>query len=1072
MAIFRTYNEIVLSYLESLRLSQPNLDTKPGTVARDLFIDTQSDNLGAFYDELRGVSTLQSFLTSVGNDLEHLASNFGVERKLGAVASGVAVFTTNNLDTDNLITENTIVTARTGVNFKTTVATLMLSSNANVYRANATRLRTSLDLAGITDEFAIEISVEALIAGTGGNVGTYSVSSQSVPGISNITNLVGFTGGTNAESDSEFRTRILGIFAGSNTGTALGYESVILTDSSVLDVLTVEPGDPLLIRDGTQTATDTSGNLIVTEPGSGGKVDIYILGNRAVSGIDSFIYNDLSGTGDPTNPLNDVILGQQGTDPSVNVAQRRVELIAANNLPLQPISNIATVVGSLSGSNFAEQYVDAQGRSHGNYILDKDDGDFGGSPFGFDKLQWVSNKIELSDESITKGIFNGTDALLFTDIDSLPSITQDIFITNENSTTSSTDRSVVTLLHSPAGTVSRVFNLTTGERYVVVNQNLDGTTGEDNTTGRIEISGSTLPVGTDVLQVDYTWIKEFDRVFDFDNLSDVNTFRRAQDSVDWSLGNLVTYEPKSADELNQIVVEHSISRMVEVASYVDESASVNSGTIVLAQVVENVIDIRRDSDSAELWNTDLRDGSLSGTTAIILPTDTLAESGDNVTVRYNSVNVFLGTDGYADGTIDDKTITLPDNIDGYEVDMLVTYVADVNTLLPATDMSNLPTSKLGHYFVVNNALVGEQPTSHLFDNNIISDNLRRAASNIKVTANSIGSAGSLGIAGSSFRKLADSSVVIQSGNGYDIELSQAIMSDLGVTSLDSSVYVAKIKSVERVDVNSAGEITAVDNTYDIANYRIGDNSCDVDVGIVDSSLNATTISLARTDGNTAALLNTGDVVRVTFYYIVEGDSEQLFFSRNGDKITNLVFLSVDNISVSSGFTDATGAIQGEITVKNLNQPVANTGYAVDYNYTAPKENERITITFNANDVPRANTMSIESVRPITADVLQKDADAKVIDMTINIVLLPDYIGQEQVVVQNATDTVTQFLNANSLGTTVDASDVVNALYRVSGIDRAVILGFSSGTSGNVLSITAERKEYLQAGVVVINTEVR
>jgi len=75
------------------------------------------------------------------------------------------------------------------------------------------------------------------------------------------------------------------------------------------------------------------------------------------------------------------------------------------------------------------------------------------------------------------------------------------------------------------------------------------------------------------------------------------------------------------------------------------------------------------------------------------------------------------------------------------------------------------------------------------------------------------------------------------------------------------------------------------------------------------------------------------------------------------------------------------------------------------------------------------------------------------------------------VVQNAIDSVTSFLNANSLGTTVDASDVNNNLYSVSGIDRVTILNFSTG-GGNVLSITAERNEFLQTGVVDIQAEER
>ena len=59
MVIFRTFNDIIVSSIETLRLVQPELDTKPGTVSRDVFIDTPSEQLANFYNELRNVSLLQ-----------------------------------------------------------------------------------------------------------------------------------------------------------------------------------------------------------------------------------------------------------------------------------------------------------------------------------------------------------------------------------------------------------------------------------------------------------------------------------------------------------------------------------------------------------------------------------------------------------------------------------------------------------------------------------------------------------------------------------------------------------------------------------------------------------------------------------------------------------------------------------------------------------------------------------------------------------------------------------------------------------------------------------------------------
>jgi len=58
MVNIRSVNEIIQNLIDFFKLAQPNLDTKPGTVARDLFIEGPSSQLSLLYDEL------QAFLTS------------------------------------------------------------------------------------------------------------------------------------------------------------------------------------------------------------------------------------------------------------------------------------------------------------------------------------------------------------------------------------------------------------------------------------------------------------------------------------------------------------------------------------------------------------------------------------------------------------------------------------------------------------------------------------------------------------------------------------------------------------------------------------------------------------------------------------------------------------------------------------------------------------------------------------------------------------------------------------------------------------------------------------------------
>lgn len=1076
MPIFRSFNDVVISFIEYLRLVQPELDTKPGTVSRDLFIDAPSQELANLYAELRSISNLQSLLSSTGTDLNKLAANFGATRSFGSFASGVATFTTNNLDVDILIPSGAIVTANNGINFKTSDNVVMSASSANVFRANATRIRSDLDLAGITDEFAVDVNVTAVTPGTSGNIGKFSLITQSIAGIANVTNLSTFSGGTSTETDAAFRTRVLSIFAGSNTGTELGYQTAISTVAGVADSVVILPGDPLLIRDGTQVTELQDGTLVVSEPGSGGKVDIYVLGTQLESQFDSFIYNDQSGRDNPADPANDIVLGQRGQDTTINVSQRRVELIASNLLPFQPVESILSVSGSSSGANFVEKFTDDTGKVRGNYELVKDTGDYGGSPFGFDKLRWISDTIELDDEEVSKGLFNGTDALLFTDVQEIRDITRDVLITNENSTTSNTNRSRVVLKHSPVISVSRIVNLTTGERYVVENQNPDGVAGELNTTGNITISGNTLPVGTDVLQVDYLWRKPFDNVFDFDNLADINTIRTVQDSVDWGFGNLVRNEPASVVDdgygVLTITVSHPISRVISASTYATDVSDVQSGSINANATVSNVIDIRRVSDNAELYNTDRSNGTLSGTTTIILPTDTLAEDDDIATIRFNAVNIFE-PDGYEAGTFDGKIITLPEGFvieNGTEV--LVTYVANVLELLPESDISTLPAIRSNNSFVLDATVVGEQPTSNLTSSGTITHNLRKAASHISVTADGIEANGTITISGTTRTKVVDALLVVTAGSGFELDLRPAILTALGQNTLPSTVKVTKLRKFERVILNNNDLVESVDNVYDIKNYKIKDNSFDLDSALADTSLNSTQVILPQTPNNVDAQLDTGDIVRVSFYFMNTSDSESLFFSRNGTQTTNKIFQTIERIAIGAGFQNAAGVINGTVVISNFNQPLSNTAYDVDYNYTGPKENERITVNFNHNALINQATLAIENTRPITADVLIKAAEAIDIDMTIRIVLLEEFANQEQTVLQDAVDAVSTFLNANSLGTTIDQSDVVNALYGVSGIDRVQVLNFSTGDSGNLLSISAQKNQYLRAGAVTITTEER
>jgi uncharacterized phage protein gp47/JayE len=1092
MARIRSQNEIILSLLDFLRTAQPNLDTKPGTVSRDILVDAPSSQISRLYQELQRITSLQSLRLAVGSDLDKLAANYNQVRKSGTRSSGPALLTFKTLDIDVAINKGTVVSAKNGATFIIKTGIVVSPVFANAYRATASQYRAELDLANISDLYAVEVLVESSITGLQGNISKYSLSNISISGVSNITNVVPFSGGTLSEDDATFRSRLLAIFSGANTGTSLGYKNAVLQDPAALDAVVVEPGNPLMTRDGTQVVTnpDTGESIIVSE-GAGGKVDVYTYGTKLQEIIESFIYIDKSNTGSAANSNNDYVIGQIAVDYGKTITKKRLDNVSSGIYPNQPVNNLVEVSGSVSGSNFTEKSVDFYGRVSGNYELLKDDGDYAGSVWGFDKLRWISDKISDLSEDKTKSTYNGQDPLTYTNITGISKCRQRIGVVNENSTVNKIYRNSIQLAHKPITNVTRVFNVTTGERYIVANQNPDGNS-DFNETGRILISGSSLPSVSDTLQIDYTWIKTYDSYIDFDGLlSNINPNPRdVSDSVDWGYSNAVRREESTLTTQGSVLVSevtHPVSTVISVNTTQKDSSVITlingRPAIVVPQVVSNVVSIVRTIDGADVWNTSIADGTFTGYT-IFLPTDGLGDNGQAVDITYNAVDVF-NADGY-NGSYDGNIITIvpsSEAVAGYVVE--VNYISNVKTLLPATVIANLPAKKSGNYFnteVLSN--IGSQPTTSTSSGD---KNLRQAPSNLQLTVAGSVSPGIFTITGTTMVKVTDAvfTVAPQYNQELTVNLGIPIRSALGLKSTDSipsNLKVARVVSFEKVQATSDGEVISVDQSYDIKGYILRDNTFFKSESVQDSItiaqpkgrnlLGYSEFRLSDTTTNEESAPNVGDKVRITFYFVLEKDIENVSFSKSGTLYTDKIFATVDSIIVSSGFTS--GASQAAtLTVNNLNQPNTGNRYQSMYDYLAPKQNERITLRYNLNKLISDSQGLIELTKPITADVLGKEATRIGIDVEMNIVLFSEYVNSKNTVSQNVKDAITAALNANNLGTTIDASDLVVVAQGIDGVDRARVMYFSKmSNGGNVLSITASDNQYLRANEVTINIETR
>lgn len=729
MVTIRSVNEIVQNLLSFFRLAQPTLDTKPGTVARDLFIEGPSAQLSLLYDELQGVSNKQSLRLVIGTDLDKLAKNYGLVRKQSTPSTGVALLTFSSLNATIAINKGAPVYTPGGLGFTVINPISVVPSNINSYRSTATKFAAQLAFVGITDQYAVEVTVQASAPGSSGNIGQYTLSKVSIPGISNVTNIISFAGGTDQETDAAFRNRILATFSGSSVGTSLGYLNAALSVSGVTDAVVIGPGNPLMTRDGTVSEV-VNGALTVVAEGSGGKVDVVVLGTNDVSNTDTYIYIDKSNKNDPESTANNFVLGQLPSNANMSISQKRVTDIQAGQLPSQPVDSIIQVTGSESGSNFIPSTTDRYGRVTGNYELIKDTGVYGGSAFGFDTFAWTSNQI-VYQEALIKGQTNGQDGTTFTDVLEITGAQQQLGITNENSLVTS-NRSIIQLLHYPATNVTRVFNVNTGERYLITNQNVDQTTPFNN-TGLIQISGNTLPSPSDTLQVDYTWIINYDQYSDFDGLVDTQNIRPVSDSIDWGYpsdikNELVEFNVQVGDNFYVGSTSHPIDTVVEVGQFIQVDGYVQaiaSGAFInrLSVVISNLSIATLSIDSVtwknsnvELYNTAQDNGSFSSAsevvgiqilynTTIILPSDTVAQVGDSVTAYLNTTNVFMNST--AQGSSNGNQITIPssliNSVDGYlsdRINLRVKYIANVSDLFSAV-INSLPASRIGNGYILS-----------------------------------------------------------------------------------------------------------------------------------------------------------------------------------------------------------------------------------------------------------------------------------------------------------------------------------------------------------------------------------
>lgn len=1099
MSTYKSFNEIVSIMMEQLKLVQPNLDTKPGTVSRDLFIDLPADQLEKLYKLISIVSDKQSPDTAIATDLDRYAANYGLTRRYGTPALGVAIFTINSIFSDIPIPSGSIVTSKSGLNFKTIGNYIFSASDKGRHAATASRIKKSLQVAGISDKYAIEVPIQASRPGISGNVSSYQITTHNLDFDIKVINLASTSGGVDGESDSQFRTRVSSLFSGANTGTALGYKNAVLGINGISDALIVEPGNSLMLRDGTEIIEVNDGTKRIISSGTGGKVDIYILGKQLVEVAESFIFTDSSGVGATNDERNDYILGQGSLDQTLTSEERRLSAISSGNLPLQPVYNLVTISGSSSGI-LSPKLVSSSGLVSGNYELIKDTNpDTGGSPFCFDRIHFISGSKKVSGESTVKSSFNAISRLNYTDIQSIDSIYSDLIVSSENSNVSVADRSVIKTLHKPILSISSIQNKTTGEYYTVDTLEIDPDTGL-NYDGSFKISGKNLPNQSDILSVSYTWRKYFDKYLDYNGYllreKDPNSLA---DSIDWGYSNFIKEESTTierSDDGNSYIlnVSNEISRVSSVFIQNVETSSVQATTFgsvtknsVIVTSVSEITGITRITNSLgmEIFNTAKSDGYFSGTT-IVLPSDSPSLIGESVIVYFNKVELYNVEN--TDASFFNQVITLPSDsiidangltdvvFDAYSsgATVFASYYANLETVMTKYALSSMPitgsetsSSLSDSSFITIDPSV--QPIIFKYnDASVVTGYIKYSPAPLIMELTDSTKPGKIRITGNTLTRASFDLTYGVDASGLTFELSSYIKDLFSVSSLDSSYYIARIDEV--FVVGDSGENL---NSFDILGYQVLNNKYDVEFSSSSSSLTSTKFTLVSNEKNLAISLSSGSKISVKVLIAKEGDVEDVYFPTNGQIYSSKTYATITKLAVSSGFRGSAGNIIGNLGIFIGNQPPTNNVFSVDYNFLAPKEGERISIRYNLNRLILDATNGVENVRPISADVLVKEAAEILVDVSGQILINDNQIQNTEFIIQNAADEISKALSTNTLGPTVDYSDIISAVAKVSGVDSVNISLFNvSGSTGRKSFIRALDNQTINPGNIFLEAVSR
>ena len=304
-----TRQQLVRDYITAVFRSNPQIKVEPGSVLRDTVIDpfaNEAERIRFIVDFLHRAQSFASLLAvddpnntgesqpvssstykqalkkafSLTRDtdtqaiidraFEQIASNVGKARLPGRFSRGEVLFFTTTQPTRTITIPLGTLVAAGSTQFRTTRSAEIPLSNLASFRDPT------------TGRFSISVPVQAITAGSSGNVGAGQVRRivSSLPGVS-VTNTSALFGGTSTETNKQLAERSQRAIAAADTGTAQGYLQTAAGVPGVVQARVVAAGDPLMQRDFDSTALEHRG----------GKVDIWVQGDNLATVTDTFAFS-------------------------------------------------------------------------------------------------------------------------------------------------------------------------------------------------------------------------------------------------------------------------------------------------------------------------------------------------------------------------------------------------------------------------------------------------------------------------------------------------------------------------------------------------------------------------------------------------------------------------------------------------------------------------------------------------------------------------------------------------------------------------------------------------------------